>query len=353
MPNRFKYACIGAGGIANKKHLNEYSKLNDIEIAAICDLNKEGAQKLALKYNIPKVYTDYKEMFAAEKLDIISICTPNYLHAPICIDALRAGIHVHCEKPLAINADEIRNIIDEKNRSGKKLMVALNNRFTSETVLIRKLVEQGYFGKLYHAKCGWKRNSGIPGIGRWFTSKKYSGGGALIDLGVHFLDLALYFMEYPKLISVSGAVYSNFKADASRIRAGYKSAENGVFDVEDTAVGFVRLENDATIEMDFSWASNIEKEVKYVELLGTKGGASFVNGEITLYSQQEGVCFKAIPDVKTISQELGECHYLVDCIVNNREPMASAEEAYELMRAIDAFYISAALKREVPLSPDQ
>lgn len=349
MLNKLKYACIGTGGIADKKHLSGYSKLDDVEIIAVCDTNIEAAKRIAGKYNIPHVYSDYKEMFRQQKLDLVSICTPNFLHSKICIDALRAGINVHCEKPLAINSSEVFNIIEEKKRSKKRLMVALNNRFTNEAAHIKKLAESDFFGEIYQARCGWKRNSGIPGIGKWFTDKKLSGGGPLIDLGVHFLDLTLYFMNFPKAVSVSGATYSKFGADFSRVRTGYTNVKGGAFNVEDTAVGFVRLENGAVIEYDFSWASNIEKEEKYVELLGTKGGLSFINGEIKLYSQLEGVIYTSIPDIKTISSPLSECGHFVDCIKNKKEPMASVEQAYELMRIIDAAYDSADSKKEIIL----
>ncbi|RCX16060.1 putative dehydrogenase [Anaerobacterium chartisolvens] len=350
MQNKLKYACIGAGGIADKKHLNEYSKLNAVEITAICDCDIEAAKRLAEKYKIPHVYTDYKAMLAEQRLDLVSICTPNFLHAEICIDALEAGVNVHCEKPLALNAEEVLNIIEEKNKSGKKLMVALNNRFTNEAAHIYELIEKDFFGEIYHAKCGWKRNSGIPGIGRWFTDKKLSGGGPLIDLGVHFLDLALYFMQFPRAVSVYAATYSAFGRDADRIRVGYKSIKDGVFNVEDTAVGFIRLENDATIDFDFSWASNIEKEQKYVELLGTKGGLSFVNGEIKLYSQIGNACYTLTPDTKTIPLAQNECRHFVECIISNKEPSASVEQAYELMKIIDSAYDSASKKKEVRLT---
>lgn len=350
MSKKLKYACIGAGGISDKKHLNNYSKLENVEIVAICDPNLEAAKKLADKYNVPKVYEDYKEMFKKEEIDFVSICVPNFLHSEICIDSLRAGVNVHCEKPLALNASEVKQIIHEKNLSGKKVMVGVNNRFTDEATLIKKLIDDGFFGEIYHAKCGWKRSSGIPGIGKWFTNKKYSGGGPLIDLGVHFLDLALYFMEYSKPVSVYGAAYSQFGHDTARLRRGYKNEEGGVFNVEDTATGFVRLENGATIDIDFSWASNIEKETKYVELLGTKGGVSFVDGEIKLYTQLQGTCFTMTPDVNTIPFGENEYKHFVDCITNDIEPMASAEQAYELMKTIDGLYASAAEKAEIVLS---
>ena len=347
---KLRYACIGAGGIAEKKHLTEYSKLESVRLTAICDSNIEAAKRLAERFNIQSVYTNYQDMFSNEQLDLVSICTPNFLHAQICIAALRSGINVHCEKPLALNADEVKRIIEEKDKSSKKLMVALNNRFTNEAAHVNRLAEEGFFGDIYHVKCGWKRNSGIPGIGKWFTNKKLSGGGPLIDLGVHFLDLALYFMGFPKPESVYGAAYSNFGKSSSRIRAGYKSEKNGIFDVEDTAVGYVRLNNGATIDFDFSWASNIEEEQKYVELLGTKGGLSFANGKIKLFRQFGNTCYTMVPDIKTLPAAQKECQHMVECIVNDKQPLSSPEQAYELMQIIDAIYTSASRKKEVVIT---
>lgn len=347
MIKKLKYACIGAGGIANKKHLNNYAKINEIELVAICDIDIEAAKKLADKYHVPYVYSDYHEMIRNHQLDIVSVCTPNNLHAGTSIDLLQAGVNVHCEKPLALNPREVSEIIRVKNKSEKKLMVALNNRFTDEVVHLKKIINSGFLGKIYQAKCGWRRNSGIPGIGKWFTNKKISGGGPLIDLGVHFLDLTLYLMGFPSAISVSGATYANFKRDYSRIRVGYKNVPGGKFDVEDTANGLVRLNNDATLTYDFSWAANIEKECQYVEILGTDGGISFLDGEIKLFTQMEGVCYTLKPDTRTMQKAQQEYQHFVDCIIENREPLATAEQAYEIMQIIEAAYFSAADGKEI------
>ncbi len=349
MSERLRYACIGAGGVADKKHLKGYSELPEVEMVAICGTGTESAERLAAKYGIANVYSDYKEMLFSQKPDIVSICTPNFLHARMCIDSLRSGANVHCEKPLAVNAEEIHAIITEKDRSGKKLMVALNNRFTGEAAMIGYLVDSGFFGEIYHARCGWRRNSGIPGVGSWFTEKKLSGGGPLIDLGVHLLDMALYFMGYPKPFSVTGYTYSNFKEDMTRTRKGYKSREGGIFDVEDTAVGIVRLRNNATVDFEFSWAGNIEKDEKYLQLMGTKGGAILANGEVKLFTHQDGECITTVTDINKIPVAHSEFMHFADCVRKGMEPMASPEQAYELMKVIDALYASASYKREIVL----
>lgn len=347
MSSRLRYACIGAGGIADKKHLNKYSKMEQVELVAICDANPAAALRLAEKYGVSITYTDFSKMINELELDFVSVCTPNYMHAPITIACLEKGLHVHCEKPLSINATEAKAILEAKNKSGKKVMVALNNRFTYESCVVKKFLEQGYLGEIYHAKCGWRRRNGIPGKGMWFSDKQLAGGGTLIDLGVHFLDLVMFFMKYPKAISVSASTYSKFANMDSRLRPGYKSNGAGKYDVEDMALGLVRLQDGATIDFEFSWASNIEKETKYYELLGTKGGISFKNDELKIYSEILGTSVDITPSVEGIKEGINEFQHFVDSIINNEETYAPAEEAFELMKIIDAAYTSALMNKEV------
>lgn len=349
MVGKLRYACIGAGGIAEKKHLNEYAKLADIELAAVCDPDLKAAERLAGKFGVPKVYADYQELFEAEKLDLVSICTPNCLHAPIAVKALEKGVHVHCEKPLAIHAQGAQAIVDAKNRYGRMVMVALNNRFTQESLFVKKYADAGLFGEIYHAKCGWRRRNGIPGKGAWFTDRKLSGGGALIDLGVHFLDLTLYFMGYPQAQSVSGAVYSKFGESTNRLRPGYRNNGDGRFDVEDLAVGMVRMENHATIDFEFSWASNIEKETKYYELLGTKGGVAFRDGELKIFSEVLDTSINIVPELNSAIRSMNEFEHFVECIRTGREPAASPEQAVSLMKIIDGIYLSDTQRKEIVL----
>lgn len=347
--SKLKYACIGAGGIADKKHLNEYSKLSGVEVAVICDENPKAAERLAEKYGVSKIYTDYNKMFDELQLDFVSVCTPNFLHGSITEAALKKGIHVHCEKPLATNSAEAQKIVDAKNKYGKKVMVALNYRFANEALFLKKYADAGLFGDIYHAKCGWIRRNGIPGKGVWFTDKKLSGGGALIDLGVHFLDLTMYFMGYPKVSTVSGKTYSYFANSAHRLRAGYKNNGDGKYDVEDMAVGLIKMENGATVDFEFSWASNIEKETKYCELLGTKGGASLINGELKLYSEIFDTSINILPEINSNMKQLSEFEHFIDCILNDKEPYAPPEQGVELLKIISAAYQSSETGKEVVL----
>lgn len=228
MDHKLKYVCIGAGGIARKKHLPGYSKLSNVELAAICDANLPAAEALAKDFGVSRVYKDYREMLETEKPDLVSVCTPNHTHKDITVDALARGCHVHVEKPMALNAREAKEILDAQQKYEKKVQLGLNKRFQSNTILLKRLLDQGYFGELQCARCGWERSSGIPGVGRWFTDASLSGGGALIDLGVHYLDLAMYVLNWPKPKKVAGSLYSNFLETGDRIRRGYKRDRKSV-----------------------------------------------------------------------------------------------------------------------------
>lgn len=338
---KIRYCCVGAGGIARKKHVSGYSKQKDVEIVAICDECEPSARALAKDFCVEKIYTDYKKMLEECKPDLVSVCTCNCSHAEIAIAALRAGANVHIEKPIAMNAKEAKEIVKAAEETGKQVMVGLNKRFQGQTFLIRELIEKGFFGHIYKVNCGWERSSGIPGVGRWFTNKKLSGGGCLIDLGVHYLDLAMSFLGWPEIESVSNDSFNNHGGlESERIRRGYKSDKNGVYDVEDYSSGNIRLKEGCVVEYTFSWASNVAKEIRYVKIHGTKGSLSMVDDKIELYSQIAGTMFTSIADEATLPNDMDECGHFVDCIVNNKKVLVPAEEGLKMMEIIDFLYKS-------------
>lgn len=347
--SKIRYCCIGAGGIAKKKHMAGYSKQKDVEIVAVCDSVEAAARSLADAFGVEKVYTDYNKMLEECKPDLVSVCTPNCTHAEIAIAALKAGANVHLEKPIALNAVQAEEILKAEKESGKQVMLGLNKRFISSSKLVHRLVEEDFFGEIYKARCGWERSSGIPGTGRWFTNKAMSGGGCLIDLGVHYLDLTLEFMGWPEILSVNGESRRNFGNGSTRIRKGYRSDPTGVYDVEDTAMGSLRLKNGGIVDFTFSWASNIKKEVRYVELLGSKGGMTMEDDKIQLYTQLGGTMFTLIPDEATMQPDDDECGHFVDCILNGKKVSAPASEGAKMMYIIDGLYRSAEEKREILL----
>lgn len=358
MAKKLRYGIVGCGGCGCGKHLASYSRhADEIEFVAACDIVPEKAKAAAEKYGFAKTYTDYKEMFKKEKLDIVSVATPNLYHAPIAIAALQAGINVHSEKPMAINAEAAQAMVDAKNASGKKLMVGLNNRYTEISLFVKKYIDEGHLGDIYLARCGWHRRRGIPGKGGWFTTKALSGGGPLIDLGVHFFDLTLFLMGFPAPLTASGSTFAEFINREDSVNAipegtNNEGETNGICDVEDLATGFVRLANGASVRFEFSWASNIPGEDIYYELYGSKGGLLMRNGELTISSEVAGKLIDIKPKVRdTTGWGQNETRHFIDCIKNDLDVMSPPEEAVKMMQIIDAVYESAATGHEVVINP--
>ena len=237
------------------------------------------------------VYTDYKELLKDESIDAVDICTPNYLHSIIAVDAFKSGKHVLCEKPDAIDVTEVLKMKNAADEAGKVLMVIRNNRFATASQYAKKFVEDGRMGEIYCGRCGWQRRRGIPGKGGWFTTKEQSGGGPLIDLGVHMIDLAVWLMGNPTPVAVSANTYTKFAdndtSDSENSKFGDAKSQ-GTFDVEDLAMGMIRFDNGAVLQIEFSWASNIKEENRFVELRGTKAGLKWKDNEVEFFTEEDG-----------------------------------------------------------------
>ncbi len=357
MSKKLRYGIVGTGGCGCGKHLTSYSLYtDDVKIEAVCDIVPERAKAAAKKFGAAKIYTDYNEMFKDVKLDIVSVATPNCFHAPIAIAALQAGINVHSEKPIALNAKEAQAMTDAKNASGKKLLVGLNNRYTEQSLWMKQYIDEGHLGEIYLARCGWRRQRGIPGRGSWFTQKAMSGGGPMIDLGVHFFDLTMYLMGFPAPASISASMFAKFINEEPSVKGEQvkgttiSSVDNGICDVEDLATGYLKTKSGAGISFEFSWASNIENEFNYLELLGTKGGIMMNEKGFKVINEATGTIMISNPQVKnTTGWGENETKHFIDCVKNDKEPMSPPEQAVTMMRIIDAAYQSAASGKEVKL----
>jgi predicted dehydrogenase len=338
---------IGVG--VGRGHIREYLDCPEANLLALCDQDPVRLAEAAERYGVATTYTDYHEMLHHPGLQAVSIALPNFLHAPVTIDALNAGKHVLCEKPPALNAQQAAEMVATARRKGLTLMINFNFRFGDAAWMIHNAIEAGTLGDIYYARTGWLRNRGIPGLGGWFTDKKLSGGGGLIDLGVHRLDLALWYMGYPEPVAVSGATYGEFgKALAAR--------QGKSFDVDDLATGFVRFANGATLTIEASWAGNSEKrEEMFTNLWGTKGGAILRNVgegydfESRLYLEVAGTLQEARPLGRPEGIETVRCHF-VRRILAGQEVIAPGEQGLILMRILDAIYASAADGQEVRLN---
>lgn len=353
---KLRYGIIGTGVIGFSKHLQGYSKTDGVQIAAACDIDIEKAKKAAEEFGASFITDDYKELLARDDIDFVSVCLPNYLHSKVTVEALHFGKHVHCEKPMAMNAEEAKDMLDAKTATGKKLMIGLNNRFTPYASFVRELIKGGKLGDIYHINCGWKRRNGLP-ASDWFADRSKSGGGPFIDLGVHFVDLSMSFLGYPKAETVSACTYSNFGTSKNRIVDGMPIERERVYDVEDIAIGVIRLENNSSINFEISWASNIAQEQQFYEILGTKAGLRFDAGpgfkeseRLKYFTNESRQDFDGVFRINGNLYKTTEFSYFADCMKNDTEPLlALPEEGVKMMEIVDAVYKSARTRHEVVL----
>ena len=351
---KWKVGLIGNGGICKGAHLGEYLSDERLEVAAVCDIIEERAQFLKDNY-FPdaKVYTDYKELLKDESIDSVDICTPNYLHSIIAVAAFEAGKHVFCEKPDAINVEEVLKMKDAADKAGKTLMIMRNNRHVDISKFAKKYIDDGKMGEIYCGRCGWQRRRGIPGKGGWFTTKEQSGGGPLIDLGVHLIDLSIYLMGSPTPVSVSGNVFSKFSdsdlSDSVNSDFGDKKAD-GIFNVEDLAMGMIRFDNGAILQIEFSWASNVKAEHRFVELRGTKAGLNWSDGKVEIYTEEGGELVDIIPS--KLEEKNGHeknLKHFYDVVIDGAEPDFVPQQGIDMIKILCAMYESAKQGREITL----
>lgn len=329
---------IGLG--MGRYHVQMFQSHPNSDVVAVADLNEALLEEIGEKLNIPNRYSSAEKMLKEQALDIVGVATPNKFHKPLTIAALEAGCHVLCEKPMAMNALEAREMLEAARKAKRRLMINFSFRFTPQSLALKQKVDSGVLGDIYFAHTIWLRRRGIPGFGGWFGQKALAGGGPLIDLGVHRIDLVLWLMGYPKPKWVVGSTYDH-------IASAQAKKEGKPFDVEDFAAAFVKFENSATLQIETSWAANIkERELMETRVLGTKGGLVQRNlnegydFETELCLEQNGrlTDIKPDPPVSTVPSAM---HHFVDCIVNDKPHIATAEEGLIVMQLLDAIYESA------------
>ncbi|MCX7704786.1 MAG: Gfo/Idh/MocA family oxidoreductase [bacterium] len=351
---KLKVGIIGAGGISHY-HIEAFKQLPDVEIVAISDPNELKLSFVAEKFGILKRFINWEDILK-EPLDIISICSPNSFHAQQSISALKSGIHVICEKPVAMNMDEAQEIIETVKKTGNKFMVAFCHRFAPHSQFIKKMVDDGHIGEIYYAKASCLRRRGIPGLGTWFTTKKLSGGGPLIDIGVHILDLTIYLMGCPEPELIMGVTYNKFKNQA--IDGGWPPAwsrvgdkPSGIFDVEDLAAGFIKFKNNSTLFLEASWAGNSETGLK-IALMGTKSGVQYSSTSqppLKIYGEINGVVTDTTAELPSINVYHAEIEHFVSCVRNNTQPITTPEEIITVMKIIQNIYKSAETGKPIEL----
>lgn len=344
MKRRLRMGVIGLN--MGRGHVKGFQSHPDADVVAICDINRQRLEAVGNEFGVPNRFTDAEKMIREMDLDGVSVATPNRFHAPLTIAAFRGGCHVLCEKPMAVDTRAAEGMLAAAASARKNLMVNFSYRFLPVCHALKTQVDAGVVGDIYFGRTVWLRRRGIPGMGSSFTDRKLSGGGPLIDLGVHRIDLALWLMGFPEPVAVTGATYN---AIARQIAA----REDKTYTVEDLACGMVRFANGASLLVEASWASNIgEAESMETMLLGTRGGLVHRNtgGTYNFYAEvhtEENGCLFTKRLDQVVSPVPSAYHEFINSIIEKRKPCASGEEGIKTTKILDGIYRSARTGREI------
>ena len=346
-----KVAVIGCGSIANNAHIPAYMANEETEIAYFCDSIPERAEAAAEKYKCGKAVTDYREILKDDSVTAVSVCTPNNCHSTISIDALHAGKHVLCEKPAARTLEEALEMQKVQHECGKILDIGVVNRFNKNVNRIKKLIDSGELGEIYHVYASFREQRSIPGLGGAFTTKAIAGGGVLVDWGVHFLDIIMYCCGDPTPVSASGETFVKLGKNIddyvyTNMWAG-PPVENGIYDVEDSVIGIIRTSG-PVISINGAWAQNIGKREMYIDFIGTKGGIRLDYGaEFTLYSTKESALTETKFTAEQDNHFQNEIDAFVSCIKTGEKLPSHIDNHVLTSKIMDAVYKSAEMHKEV------
>jgi predicted dehydrogenase len=349
MPKKtsFNIAVFGAGAIG-LDHIGSFKQHPAARVLAIADTSGSRASEAAKMFDVPVVATDYRELLARDDIDVVSIALPNYLHASVALDALKAGKHVMIDKPMATNARDAAVLVREAKKRRVLLMVGQNNRFSPDVQTLKQLVLQGVLGEVYHAKSAWTRRGGIPRIGSWFTQKKFAGGGSTYDIGAHALDRCLYLMGEFDAAAVSGQTYAKFgprglgEGTWGRSEVDPKKP----FDVEDMSVALIKLKSGRTVLLETSWAAHQPvADFNGTQLFGTEAGAVMPN--LQLFRKTEhGYSTESVTTTTSLVSSNRMAHF-IDCLLGKAKPYVKPEESLAVQKILDAIYESSRTGREV------
>lgn len=348
---KLKVGLIGTGAIAHMAHIPGFQAIPDeAEIAWLCDIKPEALSKAVERVPDAKTTADYREVLNDPEVDAVAVLTPNAVHMQPALDALNAGKHVICEKPLAMNAEQAKAMCRAARDNGKVLQVALQMRFGSGARFLKSYIDNGHMGDIYYARAQALRRRGVPHWGV-FINKELQGGGPLIDIGVHILDLTLSLMGYPKPVAASGKTWDTLGKNPDLCNP-WGDYDRSKFTVEDMAVGFIRFENDAVVTLESSFMSNIKEDLFRTELFGTKSGALVkVAGDdpLEIYTEIDKQLFdmapRNLPPVP--SQYTAEVQAFVNAVRDGGPSPVPGEQGLILNAIFDALYKSAETGKEV------
>lgn len=344
---KVRIGIIGAGNIAQNAHIPSYLKRKDVEIIAVSDINETRAKEVADKYGIKYITSNFEELISIEDVDAVSICTGNNFHEPVAIAAAKASKHILCEKPMAMNVKEAKSMLKAAKENNIIFMMGFVNRFRPDSKVIKAFSDAGKFGDIYSAKAISIRRRGTPH--GWFTNLCKSGGGPVIDIGVHAIDLAWYFMGKPKPIAVSAVTYDKIGDYQTKGVSRWVAfdANNIVFETEDSASGLLRFENGASMIFEVSWAINAKDVGMYAQIFGSKAGARI--NPLEIYGEEENYLVDSKPIIRDENIFDNEINHFIDCIKEGKQPIATAEDGYFVQKMLNGIYDSAKLGKEVNL----
>ena len=350
--SKLKIAIIGCGGIANGKHMPALKVQSDRgEMVAFCDLVIERAQEAAKNFGTSdaKVYTDYRELLEDKSIDVVHVCTPNRSHCEITVAALEAGKHVMCEKPMAKTAADAQKMLDAAKKTGKKLTIGYQNRYRPDSMLLKKYIERGDLGEIYYGKAHALRRRAVPTWGV-FLNEYEQGGGPLIDIGTHALDLTLWMMNNYKPKAVLGQTFKKL-GDQTQTANAWGDWDPAEYTVEDSAFGFVVMQSGAAISLESSWALNtLDADEAKTSLCGTKGGADMKDG-LRINTVDLNTQTTILPDLnaggvafyegkKNLNASELEAALWIDCIEKDTQPLVLPEQALVVTQILEAIYTS-------------
>jgi predicted dehydrogenase len=343
---KLRVALIGAGGIAGN-HTENYKKFDDVEVVGACDVNEVPLKKFGDKFGITRLFSDWKTLISETRPDAVSVCTPNGLHCQPTVDALNAGCHVLVEKPLAMNAAEGQKMLDAAKKNKKHLVIAFQHRFDGRIKLLKKAIDDGVFGKVLFVRVQALRRRGIPNWGV-FGRKDLQGGGPLIDIGVHVLEMAHYAIGSPEPESASGNIWTYLGNKPSEVASIWPNWDYKTYNVEDLAIGHIKMKTGAVIHVESSFATHIEKDLWTFQVFGEKGGATFE--PFTIFTDNAGMMLNCTPMfVPKIEIFPHKMRHFVDVCLNDRKCEAPAEHGLMVQKMLDAIYASAESGKEVKI----
>jgi predicted dehydrogenase len=346
MSKTVRVGFIGAGGIA-RWQAELLKKVPGAEVFAAADVSAAALDQFKKQHNPPHIFKDWKQLLALPGLDAVSVCTPNKLHCAPTIAALQAGKHVMVEKPMAMNAREAQAMVDAARKAKRLLQIGFQWRFTPAAQLLRKRVASGSFGDILYVRCQALRRRGIPSWGV-FGRKDLQGGGPMIDIGVHILEMAHFIIGAPKPVSASAACYTYLGDQKPEALCSWGAWDYKTYTVEDLAVGFVRFANGATLTVESSFAAHIEKDVFTIQVMGTKGGATY--DPLQIFTDDQGYMVNLTPAFAGSGDNFAyKMSHFVECVRDGKKSEAPGEDGLAVQRILDAIYKSASLKREVRL----